>query len=155
MSKPRGGRQAVGESRVDSEMVELNLTDVNCKLNATDAHCKHTLQEVELGKTYNITLCAANEFDTTCGEPVVIPITTAPVTTVPVTTALVTATPGSFYGPSESTSPPLGTILAIVISLLVVVFLCCLLLICIAFCSRATALARRKGEKWLGLQVYV
>ena len=141
VSKPRSGRQAVGESRV--EMVEINPTDVNCKLNATDAHCRHTLQEeAEVGKTYNITLCATNEFDTTCGEPVVTIATSAPVTAAPI-------------DQMESTKRPLGTILAIVISLLVVVLLCCLLLICVAFCSAGAALARRKGEKWLGLQVYV
>ena len=109
--------------------IDINLADIQCQLDQSlmADHCKYSVQqETEKGKTYNITLCAGNEFGRTCqSSGRILPPEVAP-SAAPVT---------------SGSSVPVGIIVGVVISVLVAVFLFTMLLIVIA------ALKRRKERK--------
>ena len=136
MPKPTRVKRQVDEDK--SRQIDVNLANIKCQFDSslmTD-NCSYTIQqEVKPGETYNITLCAGNEFGITCQssektiqfEP---PPKTAPIDGVETDSGL-----------------PLSTILGIVIGVLVAILLFCLLLICLAFFSATALLARKKDFK--------
>lgn len=95
--------------------MDVNLADIQCKFNSLSMinHCEYIIQQdAKQGKTYNITLCAENEFGKTCQSSVsIISPPTAPVN-------------------QEESALPVSIILGIVISIVVAVLLISLLLIC-------------------------
>ena len=118
----RGRRQADEDGL---HQINVNLADIQCKLDQSSMtdHCEYSVeQEVRKGKTYNITLCAENEFGKTCqSSGSIIP---------PPTVAKVTG--GGL---------PVGIIVGIVISVLVAVLLLSLLFVSL------TILKRRNEKK--------
>ena len=103
----------------------VNATDANCKLDSMDDNnCKHNVtlpEKDEPGETmtYDIILCAENEFGMSCGESKIIEPTSGPL--------------------QDPTGPSPGIIVGIVFAVLVAVLLCCLLwilliLLCCCFC---------------------
>ena len=116
----RGKRQANEDGL---HQIDVNLADIQCKFDQSLMidHCEYSVQqEVRKGKTYNITLCAKNEFGKTCqSSGSIIPPEVVP------TAALVTG--GGL---------PIGIIVGIVISVLVAVLLFSLLFVSIAILKR-------------------
>ena len=94
-------------------------------------HCEYSVQqEVNKGKTYNVTLCAENEFGQTCqSSGAIVPPEVAP-SSAPVT----------------GSELPIGIIVGIVISVVIAVVLISLLVILI------TVLKRRSERKELSNQ---
>ena len=116
----RGKRQADEDG---PHQIDVNLADIQCKFDQSSMtdHCEYSVQqEIRKGKTYNITLCAENEFGKTCqsSESIIL-------SEVVPTAALVTG--GGL---------PIGIIVGIVISVLVVVLLFSLLFVSIAILKR-------------------
>ena len=120
MSKPNRVRRQVDEDEV--HQIDVNLADIQCKFDPSSMidHCQYTIQQqIKQGKTYNITLCAGNEFGKTCQSSgsIAPPPRAAPVD-------------------QEESSFPLSIILVVVIGVLVAVVLFILVLICFVILKR-------------------
>lgn len=142
--KPRQRRE--GNSRKKEKEAEeekarhVNLTNFhdNCRSVplSMDYKCEHTLQEkVDPGKMYNITLCAVNEFGTTCGH------------VREAADNLSASTEGLLGQEEQGDSAALVTTLWSVIGVLLAILFCCTLLCCLAFCSATVVLARKQRHK--------
>ena len=124
MPKPTRVKRQVDEDK--PHQIDVNLANIKCQFDPslmTD-NCSYTIeQDVKPGETYNITLCAGNEFGITCqSSEKMLQFEASPKT-------------ASIDGIETGSGLSLGTILGIVIGVLVAILLFYLLLICLAFFS--------------------
>lgn len=110
--------------------MDVNLAEIQCKFDSLSMvkHCEYIIQQhIKQGKTYNITLCAENEFGKTCQSSGSIrpPPTAAPVD-------------------QKESGLPVSIILGVVISVLVAVLLFSLVLICFTVLKRRPRIKKAK-----------
>lgn len=131
------GNRVTRQDSQETEVREIQLRNIDCKFNPSTGEdvCESTVQEdAKVGVVYNLTLCAENEFSSTC-ENHVETVDTLPPLLRP-------------EGINRNESGlPFNTKIAIVIAVLVVVLLCCLVLVCIVVYCVVSRRKRGKGQK--------